>query len=65
MVSPLLEADDPRLNNADTIIRLLEDAFGDPGRQNTASRKIEMLSQGRRPASVYASEFRLIAADLD
>ena len=63
--SPLLEADDPRLNNADTIIQLLEDAFGDPDRQNTASRKIEMLSQGRRPASVYASEFRLIAGDLD
>jgi hypothetical protein len=64
-ISPLLETNDSRLNSLSSMITLLESTFGDPDRSNTASRKIENLQQGRRPVSTYASEFRIIASDLD
>ena len=62
--APLLEQNSPLLNDLDTFLNEFESAFGDSDKARTAANKIRSLTQGNRPASTYASEFRLIACDL-
>ena len=52
------------LNNLDAFLNEFEPAFGDSDKTRTAANKIKILTQGNRPASTYASEFRLLACDL-
>jgi len=61
--APLLERDSPLLRNFEAFVTDLEATFGDTDRIRSAKGKLRNLRQGNRPASQYASEFRLIAGD--
>jgi hypothetical protein len=62
--APLLEQNSPLLDDLDAFLEDFEPAFGDSDKARTAANKIRSLTQGNRPASTYASEFRLLACDL-
>ena len=53
------------LPNIDSLIQILEAAFGNPNRYATAARKINSLRQGNKEFSSYYAEFQRYAADLD
>ena len=53
------------LPNIDSLIQILEAAFGDPNRYSTAARKINSLRQGNKNFSSYYAEFQRYAANLD
>ncbi|CAG8780078.1 2024_t:CDS:2 [Cetraspora pellucida] len=53
------------LEDFEALIKEFEATFGDVDKSRTAANKIRKLTQGTRPASSYASEFRQIASDLD
>ncbi|CAG8732113.1 5345_t:CDS:2, partial [Dentiscutata heterogama] len=59
--APLLEKQSPLLENFTELVREFEATFGDSDKSRTAANKIRKLTQGPRPASSYASEFRQIA----
>jgi len=61
--APLLERNRPLLRNFEAFVMDLEATFGDTDRTRSAEGKLRNLRQGSRPASQYASEFRLIAGD--
>ena len=62
--APLLEQESPLLNNFVEFISDFKSCFGDIHSVRTTINKIRRLRQGDRPASAYASEFRLLAADI-
>ena len=53
----------PQLQSLDTFLAALDAAFGDPHFVSSAQRRLRLCTQGNRPASVFASEFRRIARD--
>src|SRR3984957_17607916 len=63
--APLLESESELLTNFEALIHEIEATFGDSIKMRTATNKIRSLTQGSQPASVYTSEFRQIASDLD
>lgn len=63
--SPYLEKQDPILDSYATSKKLLFLTFDEPDRSVVAAAKLRKLSQGNHSAFSYASEFRLLAANLD
>lgn len=61
---PLYESSSPLLNDFDLFIQELQQTFGDFDKAVTSANHIRALQQGTNPASVYATEFRLLASDL-
>ena len=62
--APLLETASPLLSDFKAFLAEFKATFGNSDKVRTASNKIRKLQQGRRPAAIYASEFRLLACDL-
>ena len=62
--APLLEQESPLLNNFEEFISKFKACLGDIDSVRTTINKIRRLRQGDRPASGYASDFRLLAADI-
>ena len=63
--APLMETSSPLLDNFPAFLAELEATFGETDRRRTAVTKLYSLQQGSRPASIYASEFRQIACDVN
>lgn len=63
--SPYLERNDPILADYTAFKKLLFLTFDEPDRSVVGAAKVRKLSQGNHSAFSYASEFRLLAANLD
>ena len=63
--SPLLEKDAPEMHDHVAFILELESCFGETDKQRIAVSKLRNMRQGSCPASVYASEFRRVAVDVE
>ena len=62
--APLVETSSPLLQDFPAFLAEFEATFGDTDRRRTAITKLYSLHQGMRPVSVYASEFRQLACDV-
>ena len=62
--APLVETSSPLLQNFPAFLAEFEATFGDTDRRRTAITKLYSLHQGMRSVSVYASEFRQLACDV-
>ena len=62
--APLVETSSPLLQNFPTFLAEFEATFGDTGRRRSSITKLYSLHQYMRPVSVYASEFRQLACDV-
>ena len=62
---PLFEEQSPILNNFETFLEAFAEAFGEHDKAHWATTKIRSLWQGTRSASVYASDFRQLACDIN
>ena len=63
--APLVETSSPLLEDFPAFLAELEATFGETDRRRTALNKLYALEQGSRAASVYASEFRQLACDVN
>lgn len=54
-----------RLNDLDDIIRILENAFGDPDPAATARSKLHSLKQGKKEFTGYFAEFQMLVSKLN
>ena len=63
--APLFEKQSPILNNFETFLEAFAEAFGKHDKARWATTKIRSLRQGTRSASVYASDFRQLACDIN
>ena len=63
--APLFEKQSPILNNFETFLEAFAEAFGKHDKARWATTKIRSLRQGTRSASVYASDFRQLAFDIN
>jgi hypothetical protein len=63
--APLFERLTPVLNNFEAFLAAFAEAFEDHGKTRSTTTKICVLQQGARPASVYASDFKLLACDIN
>lgn len=63
--APLFEKRSPILNNFETFLEAFAEAFGEHDKARWATTKIRSLRQGTRSASVYASDFRQLACDIN
>ena len=63
--APLFEQRSPILSNFETFLAALTEAFGEHDKARVALNKIYALRQGSRSVSVYASEYRQLAADIN
>ena len=63
--APLVETSSPLLEDFPAFLAELEATFGETDRRRTTLNKIYALEQGSRAASVYASEFRQLACDVN
>lgn len=63
--APLFEKQSPILNSFDVFLVAFEEAFGEHDKIRSATTKIRVLRQGMRSASVYASDFRQLACDIN
>ena len=63
--APLFEKRSSILNNFETFLEAFAEAFGEHDKVRWATTKIRSLRQGARSASVYASDFRQLACDLN
>jgi Retrotransposon gag protein len=63
--APLFEKQSPILNNFGTFLEAFAEAFGEHDKARWATTKIRSLRQGTRFASVYASDFRQLACDIN
>lgn len=64
-MSPLIEKEDPCLNNWQLLMENMDNAFTDIDRKANAERELYTMSQGRQPASIYAARFAEKASDTD
>ena len=62
--APLDETSLPLLENFPAFQKEFEATFGDTDHRRTTLTKLYSLHQGKRPISVYASEFRQVACDV-
>jgi hypothetical protein len=53
------------LKDADEIIRILNNAFGDPDPAATARSKLHTLKQGKKEFTVYFTEFQMLVSKLN
>jgi hypothetical protein len=63
--APLFERRAHVLNNFEAFLATFVEAFEDHDKARLATTKILVLQQGARPASVYASDFRLLAYNIN
>jgi hypothetical protein len=63
--APLFEKRSPILNNFEMFLAAFGEAFGEHDKIRWATTKIRSLRQGSRSASVYASDFRQLACDIN
>lgn len=63
--APLFEKQSPILNSFEAFMVAFEEAFGEHDKIRSATTKIRGLRQGMRSASVYASDFRQLACDIN
>lgn len=63
--APLFEKRSPILNNFDMFLAAFAEAFGEHDKVRWATTKIRSLRQGTQSASVYASDFRQLACDIN
>ena len=63
--APLFEKRSAILNNFETFLVAFAEAFGEHDKARWATTKIRSLQQGSRSASVYASDFRQLACDIN
>jgi len=63
--TPLFEKRSPILSNFETFLEAFAEAFGEHDKVRWATTKIRSLRQGTRSASVYASDFRQLASDIN
>jgi hypothetical protein len=61
----LVKDDRVNLANSEAFVTLLEEAYGDPDRVNTAERALAKLRQGNRDFVTYYAEFQCLMADLN
>jgi hypothetical protein len=62
---PILETSSPLLQDFDAFMAEFEAVFGDNDKARTLANKLRRLQQGTRSATVYASEFRQFACDVN
>ncbi len=62
--APLIETSSPLLDNFDDFLKEFEATFGETDRRRSALTRLYSLHQGMRAVSVYASEFRQLACDV-
>ena len=63
-IEPYIKEDRIKLASVTELLKVLEIAFGDPDRESTAERKLEVLRQANREFSLYYAEFQRYAADV-
>ena len=63
--APLFEKRSPILSNFETFLEAFAEAFGEHDKVRWATTKIRSLRQGTRSASIYASDFRQLASDIN
>lgn len=63
--APLFEKRSPILSNFEMFLEAFAEAFGEHDKVRWATTKIRSLRQGARSASVYASDFRQLASDIN
>jgi hypothetical protein len=63
--APLFEKRSPILSNFESFLEAFAEAFGEHDKVRWATTKIRSLRQGARSASVYASDFRQLASDIN
>jgi len=63
--APLFEKRSPILNNFEAFVEAFTEAFGEHDKARWATTKIRSLRQGTRSVSVYASDFRQLACDIN
>lgn len=63
--APLFEKRSPILNNFETFLEAFAEAFGEHDKARWATTKIRSLRQGTHSVSVYASDFRQLACDIN
>ena len=63
--APLVETSSPLLTDFEEFLTDFEATFGETDKRRTALNKLYALQQGQRAASIYASEFRQLACDVE
>jgi hypothetical protein len=63
--APLFEKRAPVLNNFEAFLATFAEAFEDHDEARSTTTKIYILRQGTHPPSVYMSDFRLLACDIN
>ena len=63
--APLFERRSPILGNFERFLEALTEAFGEHDKARVALNKIYALRQGSHSVSIYASEYRQLAADIN
>ena len=63
--APLFEKRSPILSNFEVFLEAFAEAFGEHDKVRWATTKIRSLRQGARSASIYASDFRQLASDIN
>ncbi len=63
--APILETSSPLLHDFDAFMAEFETVFGDNDKARTSANKLRRLQQGTRSATVYASEIKQLAYDVN
>jgi hypothetical protein len=64
-VLPYINDTAVNLGSVDALIKILDDAFGDPDRVATATRELKSLRQANREFSLYFADFQRLSAETD
>jgi hypothetical protein len=64
-IQPYVLPDKIKLESVESLISILEAAFGDPDQVGTASAELDKLTQGNKEFSQYYAEFQWLMAILD
>jgi len=62
-ILPYIEGTAVNLPDIDALIKILNDAFGDPDRVATAIRELRSLKQANREFSLYLADFQRLSAE--
>jgi hypothetical protein len=64
-ILPYIENNAVNLDDIDALIKILEDAFGDPDQVATATRELRNLRQANREFSLYFADFQRLSAETE
>ena len=64
-VLPFIKGDTINLNDADDIIQILHNAFGNPDPAATARAKLSTLKQGKKEFNAYFADFQMLVSKLN